>query len=160
MKFSKETIDKIHQSVEISDVISGFIPLKKKGHYMMACCPFHNEKTPSFTVTPSKGIYKCFGCGKAGDAIQFVMEMEGLSYIEAMKYLAKKYGIEISEEAPTTEEILQQNERDSLLIVLNYAKNYFHDILLNNEEGQSIGLSYFKERGFSDNTIKKFELGY
>jgi DNA primase len=160
MSIPKEILDRIHESIEIGDVISGFIPLKKKGHYMTACCPFHNEKTPSFTVTPSKGIYKCFGCGKAGDAIQFVMEIEGLSYIEAMKYLAKKYGIEISEEAPTTEEIQQQNERDSLLIVLNYAKNYFHDILLNHEEGQSIGLSYFKERGFSESTIQKFELGY
>src|SRR5436190_10458647 len=118
MKFSKETIDKIHQSVEIVDVLSDFISLKKKGHYYMACCPFHNEKTPSFTITPAKGIYKCFGCGKSGDAIQFVMEMEGLNYIETMKYFAKKYGVEYSEESSNPEEIRQQNERDSLYIVL------------------------------------------
>ncbi|MFL5730023.1 MAG: DNA primase [Cytophagaceae bacterium] len=160
MKISQETLDRIQQSIEIADVIGDFVTLKKKGQYYMACCPFHNEKTPSFTVTPSKGIYKCFGCGKAGDAIQFVMDLEGLNYIEAMKFLGKKYGIEISEEEQSAEEVYQQNERDSLYIVLNYAKNYFHDILLHHEEGQSIGLSYFKERGFSDETIKKFELGY
>jgi DNA primase len=160
VKISQETLERIHQSIEIADVIGDFVTLKKKGHYFMACCPFHNEKTPSFTVTPAKGIYKCFGCGKAGDAIQFVMDIEGLNYIEAMKFLGKKYGIEISEEQQSSEDIQQQNERDSLFIVLNYAKNYFHDILLNHEEGQSIGLSYFKERGFSEATIKKFELGY
>jgi DNA primase len=160
VKISQETLERIHQSIEIADVIGDFVTLKKKGHYFMACCPFHNEKTPSFTVTPAKGIYKCFGCGKAGDAIQFVMDIEGLNYIEAMKFLGKKYGIEISEEQQSSEDVQQQNERDSLFIVLNYAKNYFHDILLNHEEGQSIGLSYFKERGFSEATIKKFELGY
>jgi DNA primase len=160
VKISQETLDRIHQSIEIADVVGDFVTLKKKGQYYMACCPFHNEKTPSFTVTPSKGIYKCFGCGKAGDAIQFVMDLEGLNYIEAMKFLGKKYGIEISEEEQSAEEVHQQNERDSLYIVLNYAKNYFHEILLNHEEGQAIGLSYFKERGFGDATIKKFELGY
>ncbi|HXA00644.1 MAG TPA: CHC2 zinc finger domain-containing protein, partial [Cytophagaceae bacterium] len=160
MKISQETLDRIHQSIDIADVVGDFVTLKKKGQYYMACCPFHNEKTPSFTVTPSKGIYKCFGCGKAGDAIQFVMDLEGLNYIEAMKFLGKKYGIEISEEEQSSEEVQQQSERDSLYIVLNYAKNHFHDILLNYEEGQAIGLSYFKERGFSDDTIKKFELGY
>lgn len=160
MKIPQETIEQIHQSIEIADVIGDFVTLKKKGQYLMACCPFHNEKTPSFTVTPAKGIYKCFGCGKAGDAIQFVMEMEGLSYVEAMKFFAKKYGIEISEAPLTGEEILQQTERDSLYIVLNYAKNYFHETLLNHEEGRAIGLSYFKERGFPDEIIRKFELGY
>jgi DNA primase len=160
LKIPQETIDRIQQSVDIAEVIGDFVQLKKKGQYMMACCPFHNEKTPSFTVTPSKGIYKCFGCGKAGDSIQFIMDIEGLNYLEAMKYLAKKYGIELKEEQQSPEELLQQNERDSLYIVLNYAKNYFHDILVNNPEGQAIGLSYFKERGFSDKTIEKFELGY
>lgn len=160
MKIPKETIDRVHQSLDIVEVISDFVSLKKKGHYYSACCPFHNEKTPSFTVTPAKGIYKCFGCGKAGDAIQFVMDLEGLNYLETIKYLAGKYGIEVSEEAPTAEELIQQNERDSLLIALNYAKNYFQDILHNHEEGQSVGLSYFKERGFSEATIKKFELGF
>lgn len=160
MKISKETLDHIHQSIEIVDVISDFVALKKKGHYYTACCPFHNEKTPSFTVTPGKGIYKCFGCGQAGDAIKFVQDMEGLSYMETMKYMARKYGIEISEESSSPEEIRQQNERDSLYIVLNYAKNYYHDLLLNNDEGRAIGLSYFRERGFSEKTIQKFELGY
>src|SRR3954470_914545 len=110
MKFSKETLDRIHQSVDIVEVIGDFVSLKKKGHYYSACCPFHNEKTPSFSVTPAKGIYKCFGCGKAGDAIQFVMDMEGVNYIEAMKYFAKKYAIEYNEEGPTPEELKQQNE--------------------------------------------------
>jgi DNA primase len=160
VKIPQETIERIQQSIDIAEVIGDFVQLKKKGQYMMACCPFHNEKTPSFTVTPSKGIYKCFGCGKAGDSIQFVMDIEGLNYLEAMKYLAKKYGIEIKEDEQTPEELIQQSERDSLYIVLNYAKNYFHDILLNNPEGQAIGLSYFKERGFSEKTITKFELGY
>jgi DNA primase len=160
LKIPQEAIDRIQQSIDIAEVIGDFVQLKKKGQYMMACCPFHNEKTPSFTVTPAKGIYKCFGCGKAGDAIQFVMDIEGLNYLEAMKYLAKKYGVEIKEEEQTPEELIQQSERDSLYIVLNYAKNYFHDILLNNSEGQAIGLSYFKERGFSEKTINKFELGY
>ncbi|MBX9851851.1 MAG: DNA primase [Cytophagaceae bacterium] len=160
MKIPKETIDQIHQNIDIVEVISDFISLKKKGHYYSACCPFHNEKTPSFTVTPAKGIYKCFGCGKAGDAIQFVMEMEGLNYIEAMKYFAKKYGIEVKDEPLNDEEIKQQNERDSLYIVLNYAKNFYHDLLHNHDEGKSIGLSYFRERGFNDKTVEKFELGY
>ena len=160
MKIPKDTIDKIHQSIDIVEVISDFVSLKKKGHYYSACCPFHNEKTPSFSVTPAKGIYKCFGCGKAGDAIQFVMDMEGLNYVETMKYLANKYGIEVTDEAPTPEELIQQNERESLIIVLNYAKNYYQDLLMNHDEGKSIGLSYFKERGFSESTIKKFELGY
>ncbi|HEY8401635.1 MAG TPA: DNA primase [Cytophagaceae bacterium] len=160
MKITRETIDRIHEATDIVEVIGDFVSLKKKGHYYSACCPFHYEKTPSFTVTPSKGIYKCFGCGKAGDAIQFIIDIEGLSYIEAMKYLASKYGIEISEEAPSPHELQIQNERESLFIILNYAKNYFHKNLLEHEEGQSIGLSYFKERGFTENTIKKFELGY
>jgi DNA primase len=160
MKLSKETLDKIHQSIDIVEVIGDFVSLKKKGHYYSACCPFHNEKTPSFAVTPTKGIYKCFGCGKAGDAIQFVMDIEGVNYVEAMKYLANKYGIEYNDEGPTPEEIKQQNAKDSLYIVLNYAKNFYHDLLLNNDEGQAIGLSYFRERGFSDKTVQKFELGY
>src|SRR3954468_5802846 len=117
MRLTKDSIDQIHQAIDVVEVINDFVSLKRKGHYYSACCPFHNEKTPSFAVTPAKGIYKCFGCGKAGDAIQFVMEIEGLNYIEAMKYLAVKYGIEVNEEAPTPEELVQQNERDSLFIV-------------------------------------------
>jgi DNA primase len=161
MRLSNETIDRIHQQIDIIEVVGDFVSLKKKGLNYWACCPFHNEKSPSFAVNPAKGIFKCFGCGKSGDAITFVQELEGLSYPEAMKYFAKKYGIEIAEDEPRNEEeVKQQNERDSLYIVLNYAKNYFADLLMNNEDGRAIGLSYFQERGFSEATIKKFELGY
>ncbi len=161
MRLSNETISQIQGQIDIIDVVGEFVSLKKKGQNYWACCPFHNEKSPSFAVNPAKGIFKCFGCGKSGDAITFVQELEGLSYIEAMKYFAKKYGIEVQEsEARSDEDIKQQNERDSLYIVLNYAKNYFADLLLNHEDGQAIGLSYFRERGFSEATIKKFELGY
>jgi DNA primase len=161
MRLSNDTIDRIQQQIDILEVVGDFVSLKRKGQNYWACCPFHNEKSPSFAVNPAKGIFKCFGCGKSGDAITFVQELEGLSYPEAMKYFAKKYGIEIPEETPRTdEEVKQQNERDSLYIVLNYAKNYFADLLFNSEDGKAIGLSYFKERGFSEGTIKKFELGY
>lgn len=160
MAVSKEILDKINESIDIVEVIGDFVTLKKKGHYYSACCPFHNEKTPSFAVTPAKGIYKCFGCGKAGDAIRFVMDIEGLSYIETMRYLAKKYGIDIPEGPTKDVDFHKQNERESLLIVLQYAKSYFQKILQEHDEGQSIGYSYFKERGFSDSTIKKFDLGY
>ena len=160
MKIPQDIVDRIQENIDIVDVIGDFVSLKKKGQNYSACCPFHNEKTPSFNVNPARGIYKCFGCGKAGDAIQFVMDVEGLTFSETLKYLAKKYNIEIEEEEQSSEELQQQNERESLLIVLNYAKNYYHNILLNNEDGRSIGLSYFKERGFSDKTIEKFELGY
>lgn len=160
MKIPQEIVDRIQENIDIVDVIGDFVSLKKKGQNYTACCPFHNEKSPSFNVNPARGIYKCFGCGKAGDAIQFVMDMEGLGFQETLKYLAKKYNIEIKEEEQSSEELQQQNERESLLIVLNYAKNYYHDTLVNHEDGRSIGLSYFKERGFSQKTIEKFELGY
>ncbi|MFN6943420.1 MAG: DNA primase [Cytophagaceae bacterium] len=159
MRISPEVIDQVHQSISIEDVISDFVSLKRKGHYLSACCPFHNEKTPSFTVTPDKGIYKCFGCGKSGDTINFIMDIEGISYIEAIQWLAGKYGIEIKEDE-TGEAEEQRNDRESLYIVLNYAKDYFSDLLHNHDEGRSIGLSYFRERGFNDPTIKKFDLGY
>lgn len=146
--------------MDIEDVVSDYISLKKKGQNLWACCPFHDEKSPSFSVAPAKGIYKCFGCGKAGDAISFVEEHDGLNYIEAIRYLAQKYGIEVIEEEQSDEQLQQQNDRDSLFIVLNYAKDYYKDILKNNEEGRSIGLSYFKERGFTDKILEKFELGY
>lgn len=161
MRLSNDTIDRIHQQIDILDVVGDFVSLKKKGQNYWACCPFHNEKSPSFAVNPAKGIFKCFGCGKSGDAITFVQQLEGLSYPEAMKYFAKKYGIEIQEsEVRSEEDIKQQNERDGLYIVLNYAKNYFSDLLFNHEDGRAIGISYFRERGFSETTIKKFELGY
>ncbi len=160
MSLSKETIDKIRETADVVEVVGDYVTLKKRGQSHIANCPFHNEKTPSFNVSASKGIYKCFGCGKAGDSIQFVMDIEGLGYVEALKHLAKKYGIAFEETAPTAEEVVQRNERESLYIVLNHAKNYYQEILHENEEGKAIGLSYFKERGFSEDTIKKFELGY
>lgn len=160
MRLTKDTIDQIQQSIDVVEVISDFVSLKRKGHYYTGCCPFHNEKTPSFTVTPAKGIYKCFGCGKGGDAIQFIMEHEGSSYVEAMAYMAKKYNIEIKEEELSEEQNFEQTEKDSMLVVTNYASQYYIDQLWNSEDGKSIGLSYFKERGFREETIKKFELGY
>jgi len=160
VRLTKDTIDQIQQSIDVVEVISDFVSLKRKGHYYTGCCPFHNEKTPSFTVTPAKGIYKCFGCGKGGDAIQFIMEHEGSSYVEAMAYMAKKYNIEIKEEELSEEQNFEQSEKDSMLVVTNYASQYYIEQLWNSEDGKSIGLSYFKERGFREETIKKFELGY
>lgn len=146
--------------MDIYDVVSDFVSLKRSGQNYKALSPFTNEKTPSFYVVPSKGIFKDFSSGKGGDAITFVMEHEGLGYLEAIRYLAKKYGVEIKEEAVSAEDQAAQNERDSLYIVMNFAKEYFKDLLHNTEEGQSIGLSYFRERGFNDRTLDKFDLGY
>ena len=160
MRIPEATIDRIRQAADIVEVVGDFVSLKKRGSNYIACCPFHNEKTPSFNVNPIRQIYKCFGCGKAGDPIRFVMDMENMGYTEALRYLARKYGIEIEEQEPTPEELLRQNERESLFIVLNFAKTFFHDTLLTSEEGQSIGLSYFRERGFTNPTIDAFELGY
>ncbi len=160
MRINPETVERIQQSADIVEVISDFVSLKKRGSNMIACCPFHNEKTPSFAVSPAKGIYKCFGCGKAGDSIRFVMDIESLGYVEALKYLAKKYGIEIEERELTSAEEQEQSERESLLIALNYAKNYYQETLFNSEDGRSIGLTYFRERGFNEKTIRDFELGY
>jgi DNA primase len=160
MRIDPQTIDRIKQSADVADVIGDYVSLKKKGANLWACCPFHGEKSPSFSVSPAKGIYKCFGCGKAGDSVRFIMDIEGLGYGEALRHLAKKYGIEIQETVMTDEQQLAQNERESLLIVLNYAKNYYQNNLFKHEEGQSVGYPYFKERGFSDKTINTFELGY
>ncbi len=154
------TIQRIIDTAEITEVIQDFVNLKKRGVNYLGLCPFHNEKTPSFTVSPSKGIYKCFGCGKGGNAVNFIMEHEHLSYPESLKYLAKKYNIEVVEKELTAEEIQQQNERDSLLIVTKFANSYFQEKLHKNTDGRAIGLSYFKERGFREEIIKKFELGY
>lgn len=160
MRIPDETIDQIKQSADILEVIGDFVSLKKRGSNYIACCPFHNEKTPSFNVNPTRQIYKCFGCGKAGDSVRFVMDIENLGYPEALRYLAKKYGIEIAEQEQTPEELLRQNERESLLIALNFAKTYFQETLKTHDEGKSIGLSYFRERGFTNPTIDAFELGY
>jgi DNA primase len=141
--------------------VSDFVSLKRKGQNLWACCPFHDEKTPSFSVAPNKGIYKCFGCGKAGDAIQFVQEVEGVNFVGALRYLAAKYNIEIEEDRQETPEQAEaQNQRESLLIALKNAAAYFENLLWENEEGKSIGYSYFKERGFPDQVIRKFGLGF
>jgi len=156
----QSTIDKIYDAAEITDVVQDFVHLKKRGVNYLGLCPFHNEKTPSFTVSPAKGIFKCFGCGKGGNAVNFIMEHEHLGYYESLKYLARKYHIEIVEKELSPEEQQQKNERESLLIVTGFAQKYFTNILLNTEEGLAIGMSYFKERGFRKHIIEKFELGY
>ena len=154
------TVNKIFDSVDIVDVIQDFVSLKKRGTDYKACCPFHDEKTPSFSVSPTKGIFKCFGCGKAGNAVTFVQLHENISYVEALRYVAKKYGIEINERELTAEEQRQNDDRESVLIALAYAQQQFTYNLTETEEGKSIGLSYFKERGFSLSTINLFQLGY
>ena len=160
MRIKDETVDRIRQAADIVEVVGDFVSLKKRGSNWMACCPFHNEKSPSFNVNPVRQIYKCFGCGKAGDAVKFVMEIDGISYPEALRYLAQKYSIEIEEKEQTPEEQTRQNERESLFIVLDYAAKFYKDQLFNTDEGQAIGLSYFKERGFNHQTIESFGLGY
>lgn len=154
------TIAEIKNRIDIEEVVTDFVSLKRKGQNLWACCPFHNEKTPSFSVSPAKGFYKCFGCGRGGDSIDFVMELEKLNYLEALKYLAKKYGIEIKEEELSADELKEQSERESLYIVLNFAKEYFSQSLTDSPEGKNIGLSYFKERDIADSILQKFELGY
>lgn len=156
----QETVQQIIHAADVVDVVNDYVSLKKRGANMIACCPFHNEKTPSFYVSPSKQIYKCFGCGKGGDSVRFVMDVDGLSYPEALRVLAKKYGIEIQEREITDEELQAQNEKDSLYLLLDFAKDYYQKQLFESEEGRSIGLSYFKERGFMENTLKTFDLGY
>jgi DNA primase len=160
MRIPEATVDQIRQAADIIEVVNDFVSLKKRGSNYIACCPFHNEKTPSFSVNPARQIYKCFGCGKAGDAVRFVMDVENIGYGESLRYLAKKYGIEIEEQEQTPEELLRQNERESLLIVLNFAKTFFQEALLTSDEGKSVGLSYFRERGFTNPTLEAFDLGY
>ena len=154
------TIDRIFDTAQITEVVNDFVSLKKRGVNFLGLCPFHNEKTPSFTVSPAKGIYKCFGCGKGGNSVNFIMEHEHLSYVDALKYLAKKYHIEIEEKEASAEEIEKNNERESLLIITEYARQYFSELLKNHPEGQAVGMSYFRERGFRDDSIEKFQLGY
>ncbi len=154
------TVSRIIDAAEITDVVGDFVNLKRRGVNYLGICPFHNEKTPSFTVSPSKGIYKCFGCGKGGNSVNFIMEHEHLSYPEALKFLAKKYHIEVEEKELSAEEVQQRNERDSLLIVTRFANEHFQQNLFETDEGKAIGLSYFHERGFREEIIKKFELGY
>ncbi len=156
----RSTVDRILDTARIEEVVSDFVSLKRRGANYIACCPFHHEKTPSFSVSPSKGIYKCFGCGKAGSVVSFVMEHEQMSYAEALKYLGRKYGIEVKEKEETQEDIQQRLHHESLLIVNDFAQKFYTEQLLRSDEGIAIGLSYFKERGFTDATIEKFLLGY
>src|SRR6185312_11559724 len=155
----RETIDTIFNTARIDEVVGDFVNLKKRGTNYLGLCPFHNEKSPSFTVSPAKGIYKCFGCGRGGNVVNFVMEHEQTDYVGAMKYLAKKYNIEIIEKERAPEEIELENERESLMIVTSFAQKFFSDNL-ETEQGKAIGLSYLEERGFTPETIQKFQLGY
>ena len=155
----QETVNRILDSAQIVDVVGDFVTLKKRGANHMACCPFHNEKTPSFVVSPSKGIYKCFGCGKSGTAVGFIMEHENLSYTEALKYLARKYHIEVVEKEESAEEIALRQRNESLLLVSEYAGKFFQESL-QTPEGQAIGYQYFKSRGLEDETIRKYGLGW
>ena len=154
------TIDRILDAAQIYDVVSDFVTLRKRGVNYVGLCPFHDDKTPSFYVSPAKGLCKCFACGKGGNAVHFIMEHEQMSYPEALKYLAKKYGIEIKERELSSEEKIAQSERESLFIVNNFARDYFQNILKNHVDGQSIGMAYFRSRGFRDDIIEKFQLGY
>lgn len=156
----KDTVDKIVEASRIEEVVGDFVSLKKRGTSMIGLCPFHNEKTPSFHVSVGKGIYKCFGCGKGGDSVRFIMDHEKATYPEALRYLANKYGIEIAEVENTPEEQAINDRRESLYIVSAWAAKFFQEQIFETDEGKSIGLSYFRERGFRDDIIKKFELGY
>ena len=154
------TIDRILDAAQIVDVVSDFVTLRKRGVNYVGLCPFHDDKTPSFYVSPAKGLCKCFACGKGGNAVHFIMEHEQMTYPEALRYLARKYGIEIKERELSNEEKLAQTERESLFIVNQFARDYFQNILHNHVDGRSIGMAYFRNRGFRDDIIEKFQLGY
>lgn len=156
----RATVDRIYAAANVVEVISDFVSLKKKGVNYMACCPFHNEKTPSFVVSPAKGLYKCFGCGKGGNAVTFVMEHERLSYVEALKWVAKKYGITVEEREETPEEKKRNDDRESMMIVNAWASDYFVQQMYETDEGLSVARGYFASRGLTDATIKRFGLGY
>ena len=156
----RETIDRIYAAADIVEVISDYVTLKRKGVNYQACCPFHNEKTPSFVVSPSKGLYKCFGCGKGGNAVTFVMEHESITYPEALKVVAKKYNIEVHEKEMTEEDVRRNDNRESMFTLNSWVAEYFANYLHQSSEGMSVGMTYFRQqRGFSDATIKKFGLG-
>ncbi len=154
------TVDRIMDATQIVDVVSDFVTLRKRGGNYVGLCPFHDDKTPSFYVSPAKGIFKCFACGKGGNAVHFIMEHEQVQYSEALRYLARKYGIEVKEKEMTDEERQAQSERESLYIVNQFARDYFHDTLMHSEEGRSIGMAYLRSRGFRDDIIERFQLGY
>ncbi|GAB2658077.1 hypothetical protein GCM10027036_09570 [Flavihumibacter cheonanensis] len=157
---SQTTIQQILNRIDIIDVVGSYVKLKKRGTNYLGLCPFHNEKTPSFTVSANKEIYKCFGCGKSGNTISFLMEHEKFSYVEALRWLANRYNIEVEETEVSAEKRQQLQVADSLFILNNFAQQYFSKTLLEDEEGQTIGLAYLKERGFTDAIIEKFQIGY
>lgn len=156
----RETIDKIYAAAKIEEVVGDYVTLRKRGANLIGLCPFHNEKTGSFTVSPSKGIYKCFGCGVSGHAVGFIMEIEQCSYVEALKQLGKKYHIEVEERELTQEEQQRQDDRESMFVVNDFANKWFQEQLWETDEGKAIGLSYFRERGLRDDIIRKYQLGY
>ncbi|SCM55384.1 DNA primase {ECO:0000255/HAMAP-Rule:MF_00974} [Petrimonas mucosa] len=155
-----QTIERIQETAQIVDVVSDFVTLRRRGVNFVGLCPFHDDRTPSFYVSPAKNICKCFACGEGGSAVHFIMKHEQLSYYEALKYLAKKYNIEIVEKELTNEEKQAQSDRDSMFILNEFARDYFVRKLHEDPEGKAIGLSYFRERGFRDDIIRKFQLGY
>ena len=156
----REVIERIHSAAKIEEVVADYVTLRKRGANLIGLCPFHNEKTGSFTVSPSKGIYKCFGCGVSGNAVGFIMEIEQCSYVEALKQLGKKYHIEVPEREMTAEEQQRQDDRESMFVVNDFANKWFQQQLWETQEGQAIGLSYFRERGLRDDIIRKYQLGY
>ena len=157
----RETVDRIYAAANIVDIIGDFVTLRRKGVNYTACCPFHNEKTPSFIVSPAKGVYKCFGCGKGGNAVTFLMEHESMTYPEALKAVAKRYGIEVKERELTPEEERRNDDRESMFALNGWAASYFADYLHREGEGMSVGMSYFRQtRGMTDATIRKFGLGF
>ena len=156
----RETIDKIHAAAKIEEVVSDYVALKKRGANLIGLCPFHNEKTGSFTVSPSKGIYKCFGCGASGHALKFIMEIEQCSFVDAVKQLGKKYHIEVEDRELTAEEQQRQDDRESMFVVNDFANKWFQQQLWETQEGQAVGLGYFRERGLRDDIIRKYQLGY
>lgn len=160
MAIPREKVEEILQAARIEEVVGEFMTLKKRGSNLIGCCPFHNEKTPSFNVNPARNIFKCFGCGKAGDSAKFLMEHEHFTYPEALRYLAKKYNIKIEEKELSADEIMAQSHREKMFNINDFANKYFTDSLWNNDEGKTVGLAYFRERGFLNPIIERFQLGY
>ena len=156
----QSTIDRIIDAANIVDVVSDYVTLRRAGASYKGLCPFHDDKTPSFSVSPARGVCKCFSCGKGGNSVHFIMEMEQMSYVEALKHLAKKYGIPVEEEEMTDEQRQRMNERESMFAVNEWAAKYFSQIMMNNQDGRAIGLAYFRSRGFRDDIIAKFRLGF
>ncbi len=159
-RIDKNTVDRIYDAVRIEEVVGDYVSLKRRGTNMLGLCPFHNEKTPSFMVSPAKGIYKCFGCGKGGNAVNFIMEVEQISYYDALKHVAAKYHIHIEEKELSTEEQQQLDDRESMMFVNEFANKYFMEQMNETAMGRSVALGYFKQRGFTDQIIEKFQLGY